>query len=264
MRTRGGTYVFAAAAISAGLCNLVWGDFATNWQPTQAFGDHVPGRTFLAYLTALWLVVAGAALLREQTRRAGALGLAIVYGTFAVFWLPRLYYVPHFLGFNLPLLIGVLDGLGQQVILIAAAIVVYVLQTRSNANHEPMPARIARIAFGLSTIVFGVAHFTGRASVTPLVPAWIPLGANFWAIVTGAGFILSGVAISTRWLAALGARLLALMLAIFSLLVWLPQLFRFTHDQSAWGGNAYNLAAVGAALIIADWLSRSDETNTPD
>jgi len=234
---------------------VLWGDFATDWQPVQAFGDHVPGRTFLAYATAIWLIVSGAALLRARTRRAGALGLAIVYSVFAIFWLPRLYYVPHFFGFNLPRLIGVLDGLGQQVILVAAATMVYQLQPAGNAREEPMLGSIAPIAFGLSTIAFGVAHFTGLASVAPLVPAWLPFGAGFWAIVTGVAFILSGVAIVTRWLAALGARLLALMLAIFSLLVWLPQLFKFPHEQAAWGGNAYNLAAVGAALIVAGWCS---------
>ena len=27
------------------------------------------------------------------------------------------------------------------------------------------------------------------------------------------------------------------------------------HEHEAWGGNAFNLAAVGAAWIVADWLA---------
>jgi hypothetical protein len=32
-------------------------------------------------------------------------------------------------------------------------------------------------------------------------------------------------------------------------------IFAFPHDHVAWGGNAYNLTAVGAAWIVADWLA---------
>jgi hypothetical protein len=32
-------------------------------------------------------------------------------------------------------------------------------------------------------------------------------------------------------------------------------IFAFPRDHVAWGGNAYNLAAVGAAWIVADWLA---------
>lgn len=240
MASRNGTYVLGLASIAAGAINLVWGDFATDWQPIQALGDHVPGRAILAYLTAAWLIIAGAALFGQRTRRAGAAGLAAVYGVFAIFWLSRLRFVPHVLGFKLPIIIGILDGAGQQLILVAAAVVTYVSLTIA-----------ARVTFGLCVVIFGVAHFTGTSAVVPLVPHWMPFGGTFWAIVTGAGFMLSGTAIVTGWYGALGARLLALMLAIFSAVVWVPQLFRFTHDQAAWGGNAYNLAAVAAAWIVA-------------
>ena len=247
--------MFALASVAAGAINLVWGDFATDWQPIQAFGDHVAGRAFLAYLTGAWLVVAGAALLLPRTRRAGAAGLAIVYGIFAIFWLPRLYYVPHFFGFNVPRIVGVLDGLGQQLILVAAAVIAYVSLTTAEEVREPAAATLARITFGVCVVIFGGAHFTLPSAAAPLVPHWMPFGGMFWTIVTGTGFILSGIAIVTRWFGAPAARLLALMLAVFSAIVWVPQLFRFTHDQSAWGGNAYNLAAVGAAWIVAGWLA---------
>src|SRR4029077_2100023 len=97
---------------------------------------------------------AGAELLRDQTRRAGAIGLAIVYGIFAIFWLPRLYYVPHFFGFNLPLLIRGLDGLGEQVILIAAAVIVYLQQPTSNQKHKSMLAGCAPVAVGPGRVIF--------------------------------------------------------------------------------------------------------------
>jgi hypothetical protein len=47
---------------------------------------------------------------------------------------------------------------------------------------------------------------------------------------------------------------LTLMLIVFSVLALLPQIFAFPHDQLAWGPNAYNVAAVGAAWVVGDWL----------
>jgi len=255
MTSRGGVYLLAAASIAAGAINLAWGDFATDWQPIQAFGDHIAGRALLADLAAAWLVVAGAAAFAPRTRRAGAAGLAVAYGVFALFWLPRLYYVPRFFGFDLPRTIGVLDGLGQQLILVAAAVIAYVGPCGSRGAREPAAATVARVTFGLCAVVFGVAHFTSISGVAPLVPHWIPFGGAFWAAATGIAFILSGAAIVTTRFGAPAARSLAVMLAIFSAVVWVPQLFEFPHDQAAWGGNAYNLAAVAAAWIVADRLA---------
>ncbi len=65
-----GTYVYGVAAIAAGIINLVWGEFESGHQPIQAFGDNVPGREVFAYITAVWLIVAGAAILWRRSARA--------------------------------------------------------------------------------------------------------------------------------------------------------------------------------------------------
>ena len=55
------------------------------------------------------------------------------------------------------------------------------------------------------------------------------------------------------WLTGIAAaRLLALMLLLFSVLVLVPPLFAGSRDQVLWGSNAYNLAAVEAAWIFAE------------
>jgi hypothetical protein len=45
------------------------------------------------------------------------------------------------------------------------------------------------------------------------------------------------------------------MLVIFSALALVPQLLAYPHYQSSWGANAYNVAAIGAAWVFADWLA---------
>jgi uncharacterized membrane protein len=119
------------------------------------------------------------------------------------------------------------------------------------------PARIARWIFGLCSVDFGLAHLTGVPLVAAMVPKWIPFGGEFWAVLTGIAFVLAGLAILSRILDILAARLLALMLLGFSALTLAPHIFASPRDHVAWGGNAYNLAAVGAALIFAEWLATS-------
>jgi len=65
-----GRYVYAVGGIALGSINSVWGDFATVWEPIQAFGDRVPGRHPLAYAAAACLVLGGLAMLWSRTSRA--------------------------------------------------------------------------------------------------------------------------------------------------------------------------------------------------
>jgi uncharacterized membrane protein len=252
---RAGVYLYAAGSITAGILDLIWGEFEAAHQPIQALADHIPGREILAYIAAIWLVAGGTALLWRRTARAGAWALSAIYLLFAVFWLPRFYTAPHALGFRIPVLVGLLAGVAQQIILVAAAGIVYV----SFATHEP--ARLSRArslvrwTFGLSSVAFGLAHFTGVRPVAAMVPKWMPLGGNFWAILTGFAFVLAGIAILSGILDVLAARLLALMLFVFSILVLARGPIASPGNHVAWGSNAYNLAAIGAFWILAEFVA---------
>jgi len=89
---------------------------------------------------------------------------------------------------------------------------------------------------------------------TVYIPKWMPLGGEFWTIATGICFILAGLAILSRIQDVLAARLLALMFFVFNLVALPPFIFANPHRHAAWGGNAYNLAAVASAWILADSL----------
>ena len=254
-----GVYLFGLASAAAGIMDLVWGEFEAAHQPIQALSDHIPGVKILAYVAAIWLIVGGAAILWRATAKAGAAALAIIYFMFGAFQLPRFYTAPHFLGHHPSVYIGVAASVGQQLILVVAAVIVYASAggrpMLSPSSLSPAAVPIARWTFGLCSVAFGLGHLTAVREVEPMIPHWMPLSRGFWAILTGIAFVLAGLAIVSGILDALAARLLALMLLIFSALVLAPMIFAFPHDHIAWGGNAYNLAAVGSAWIFADWLS---------
>jgi hypothetical protein len=252
-----GVRIFGLATALAGVLDFIWGEFEPAHQPIQAWGDHIPGQQIMAYLTAVWLTAAGTALLWRRSARAGATASGIIYFIFAMFWPPRLYTAPVVLGYHIRVYIGVLAGMASQIILVAAAAIVYVSISMPDSVWRRRVDRIARWTFGLCSVNFGLAHLTDVPNVAPMVPRWMPLGQEFWTILTGVFFTLAGLAILSGILDVLGARLLSLMLLVFSALALAPNVFASPHRHVPWGANAYNLAAVGAVWILADSIANN-------
>lgn len=238
MRRLGILFV-GVGSLAAGVFDLIWGEFERAHEPIQAWGDHIPGETVLAYLVAVCLIVGGAAIFWRKTERAGAILLAIIYGSFTVFWLPRLVTAPTILGYQPHVYYGVIAGLLSQAIVSAALV---------------GTVSVARWVFGLGSLSFGLAHLTNVQDNASLVPRWLPPTADFWVVLTGVAFVLAGVAILVRVKDVLASQLLALMFLVFSVLALVPLPIASPHDHVAWGGNAYNLAAIGATWIFASML----------
>src|ERR1700729_21139 len=256
--TRAGIILYGLASAACGIMDFIWADFDASHQPIQAFGDHIPGVTILAYITAVWMIAAGLAILWRRSARAGGAALAIIYFVFAVFWLPRLYTAPHYLGFRIPVFIGVTAGIGIELIACAGGALVYAsLATRSSS--WPRMILITRWIFALCAINFGVNHLDAVGDNLGYVPKWMPLGQAFWVILTGICFVLAGLAILSRIQDVLAARLLALLFFAFNVFS-LPQfIFADPKGHAAWGGNAINLAFVGATWIFADAIANRQE-----
>jgi len=250
-----GVYVYGLAAIATGVIDLVWGGFERAHEPIQAFGDDVPGQQILAYIVAIALIVGGAAVLTRRTLRGGCILLAAAYAIFTIFWLPRLYTAPHVLGFHAGVIISVLGGVCQQLILVSAAWLAYAYASQPAPLLLQRATAAGRWVFGISAVDFGLAHLTGISASAPLVPKWLPPGQDFWVVLTGIAFVLAGVAIVTEICDVLAARLLTLMLLVFSALALAPGIVAYPHNQIAWGSNAYNIAAVASVWIFASCIA---------
>lgn len=252
-----GIYVYGLAAIAAGVVDLVWGRLDPAHQPLQAWGDNVPGRDVITYALAISLIAGGTAVLVPRSRRAGAYVLAAAYVVTAIFWLPRFYTAPLYLGHSAPVYLGILGGVCQELFVAAAAAAVFMQSKMATA---------LRWVFGISSASFGLVHLTGISANTVYVPHWMPFGQAFWVGFTGVAFILAGLAIVSGILDVLAARLLALMWLIFSAFTLLPGLAATLHAETSWGGNVYNILIAASAWILAAWLAqrRTAVQETPD
>jgi hypothetical protein len=255
---RVGVIMYGLASAACGIMDFIWGDLDASHQPVQAFGNHITGVEILAYITAIWMIAGGVAILSRRSAGIGGAALAIIYFVFAIFWLPRLYSAPHYLGFRIPVFIGVAAGVGIELIALAGGALVYASRaTRSSSWVRTI--LIARWIFGLCSINFGLNHLDAVADNLIYVPKWMPLGGEFWIILTGICFVFAGLAILSGIQDVLGARLLALMFLAFNAFALPPFIFADPKDHAAWGGNAFNMALVGATWIFADSIATREQ-----
>jgi uncharacterized membrane protein len=263
MRVAGAGHVaFAVTMTGLGILALVKGELPPIWSGAPKGS---PGRDVLVYLCALVSLCSGVGLLWRRTAAAssGAL-LACFLAWFLAF------RVPHI--FTAPTSSGMWWACGETAVMVAAAWILYAGFSAAVGGERRVFAtgdasvRIARVLYGLALIPFGVAHFTFLERTVSMVPAWLPWHLG-WAYFTGCAFIAAGVAVVAGVWARLAARLSALQLLLFTLLVWGPILaagagvsdWYEAIDSWALTAGAWVVADSyrGMPWLAADWHSRS-------
>jgi len=236
----GGVTFLGVAAILYGLACLLQGDFAIYWQPVP---EGLPLRQALAYVSAGLLVLGGAGLLIARTIRPAAMILLILFALYDACYLLKLI--------GPPASPAALLGLAEQSS-VAIGSWAILLRMRGDASAR---VTTARIAFGICSILFALAHFIGLKPTARMVPEWMPGGQVFWAIATGVGHLAVGLGLITNRLAVPATRLGALMYVCFALLVWLPGAVTHPAEWLRWAGAAISLCMAAALWLVGDLLS---------
>ncbi len=249
-----GVWFYGLGTVLTGILDIAWGAFDASHQPIKSLGINLPGQHMLAYVAGAWLIAAGLASLWRRSARIGAAASAIAYLVFAALWLPRYYAGIHAYGWRIDVLLGISFGLAQQLMLVAPAAIIYASTASPDFLLQRRAAIAARWMLGLPPIVFGLFHLAAIRVFASIVPHWMSFG-YFWAALTGIAFFLAGSAICSGIMDVLAARLLALMLLLFEGLVEIPPIFIRLHNQPTWGAAVYNLTAIGACLIFAEFLA---------
>jgi uncharacterized membrane protein YphA (DoxX/SURF4 family) len=229
--------LFALGTLLLGAIGIWFHEFALQWQAVPA---GIPMRTAFAYLSGALLVAGGAAILSRRYERAGALLLALFYGSWVVFFhLPNaIASYRHIGAWNAPAEITYLT-MGAVALLAAHA-----------GRMRGTLLVVARVLAGISALVFGLAHFNYIDFTARFVPAWIPPSQVFWAWVTGGGHFAAGLALVSGYQARLAATLHAVMMGSFALFVHIPRVIASPEKHDEWIMLAISSALTGAALLI--------------
>jgi len=244
--TAWGARVYGLGVMAMAMVCLAWGDF----DPGQPVPKLFPARNALAYAAAIFMLVAGAAILWRRTAAWGAAALAAYYMLIVLILMNGPVVLAHYAVY------GTYEGVAEQLAIAAGALIVFAANAGIDAAGAARLVHFARLAFGICALIFGGAHFVYMNLTAPLVPKWLPPGQEFWAYATGVAQIAAGVAILTGVQARLAAILLTAMYASFTLLVHGPMLSANPASHWIWTENAVNLALIGVAWVVADSLAR--------
>jgi len=235
-----GAAFLGIAAILYGIPFFLQGDFTDFWQPVP---KGLPFRELLAYLSASVLVLGGSGLLVARTIRPAAILLLSLFAVFDVCYLLRLI--------GPPLDPFSLMGLAEQSAVVVGAWII-LLRTGTGVSSG---ATTARIVFGISSLIFGLAHFIARVPTASMVPEWIPGGQMFWALATGVGHVAVGLALIANRLAVPATRLGALMYLCFVIFSWLPGASAHPTQWLRWEGTGISLCMAAGLWLVGDLLA---------
>lgn len=242
-----GHAAFAVTMIAMGIMGLVSGDFAQIWQPVPQW---MPGRAVVAYLCALVSLGSGIGLL---WRRAAPVAARVLFASLLlwllVLRLPNLFY-------QTPLVL-VAWSFGSTAVMAAGAWVLYIWfagerdRSRVGFIADARGLRIASVLYGVSLIPFGLAHFMYLDATVAVIPNWLPWHAAL-AYLTGAAFIVAGLAVSIGVLARQAAALSALQIGLFGLVVWVPRVVTGNVSDFQRGEFITTCALTAGAWVVAE------------
>ncbi|HEY1977604.1 MAG TPA: hypothetical protein VGG89_13700 [Candidatus Baltobacteraceae bacterium] len=221
-----GRIVFGASAVLFGVIGLIWHD-ADTWQALPYFKQPI-----LADVLAIAQIAGGLGILFPSAARSGATLLGVTYAVLTLGCVPSIVAHP--------------GTYGSYVLFFE----ILALVCGAFAAYEPDPSRIG---MGICTVSFAWAQIAYLKFTASLVPSWILPNQMFWAILTTIAFALAAIAILINVQARLALRLMALMLALFGLLVWVPALVTHGELHGNWSEFALNFLITGAAWLVAEY-----------
>ncbi len=231
--------VYALAAILLGAVGIWFHDFAMQWQGVPKSIPVMPW----AYVSGA-ILVAGGALIVAGREKLGALVLASFYGLWVV-----AFHIPATV-MNAIGSIGAWNAPAESGFVTAGALAL--LAAHSGARERL--ALAARLLAGASALVFGFAHFNYIDFTASMVPGWIPFK-TFWAWATGAGHLLTGLALLSGFRARLAAACEAAMMGSFVVLLHLPRVLAAPDQHVEWIMLAMSSALAGAALLVRKYAT---------
>jgi len=240
-----GRMVFSASAVFFGVIALLWHD-ADTWQNLQHIW-RLPLGAILGGCLMIAQIAAGIGMQIPRTARLGSLILGVVYLSFS------LACIPDILAAN-----NIYERFGGSFFLffsMSCGAIALFATSESNAARARAFSRVARVGLGVSAFSFTLGQALLLRDTASLVPKWIPPRQMFWAILTTIAFALAAIAILIHRQARLAIGLMTLMLALFGILVWIPQVIAHSGAHFDWSECLLTFLITGACWMVAELKS---------
>lgn len=236
---------FAATIMCVGAIGLIDRSFAAVWAGVP---PNFPAYEVLVYVSAFVALATGVGMVTKHYSASSALILLVYFSVWTLAFKGQFVV-------RAPFEEGSYQSIGENLVLISA---IWVLYDGFVRNSLPRPessildagTKVAHIVYGLALVAFGLSHFVYLYLTAPLVPKWLP-GPVFWAYLTGAIYLCTGVSIIAGFRARLAARLAALQIALITLLVWPPMVLSGGLTPMHWQETIESWALTAGAFVLA-------------
>lgn len=236
-----GRILFASSFVAAGALSIGMHGFAQAWQPLPKW---IGAQALIATISSAVMLVGGLALMGLRTARVAALVLA-------AFLLLRILVLKIPVLAAHPLIEGAWEDMSESLIQIAGAWTIFSMLPRNDGTRANGNVPAGRILFALALPAIGLSHMIYLDQTAPLIPTWLPFHEPL-AYFTGVAYIAAAVALLTGVLSRLAATLVALMVSLFTLLVWVPMVTAAPTNASDWSELCVSAAITGAAWAVAE------------
>jgi uncharacterized membrane protein len=243
MRITGtGQILLALSFIMLGALSLGLPDFAREWPMVP---KAIIWHDTFASLFAAMLLASGMALLVSRTARPASLVLAGLL-LLRVLLLQTPQVVAH------PLVEGTWYDLSENLTLVAGAWTIFsMMPHEAGAFANFGNVRLGQILFALALPAIGLSHMFYVGLTAPLIPSWLPFHVPL-AYLTGVAHIAAGAGILFGFLPLLAATLEAVMVSLFTLLVWVPMVIAAPANRFDWSEICVSTAIAGSAWAVAE------------
>lgn len=236
-----GRVLFAISLALLGAFSLFLPGFGQAWAMVPGW---MPWHETVSAISVVILFAGSIALLVRRTARLAALVLTVLL-------LLRLVLLHAHAVAAHPLIEGTWEELSESLILVAGAWTVFsILERKEGAPPDFGNVRAGQVMFALATLPIGLSHFFYLNLTAPLIPAWLPFHVPL-AYFTGAAWIAAGLAILFGVLPRLAATLAAIMVSLFTILVWIPTVVAAPADRGNLSEICVSAAISGAAWVVA-------------
>lgn len=239
-----GRIVFGASAVLFGVIALMWRDSDT-WQTLQQIWSLPLGATIGTCLMVAQ-IAGGIGVQFPRTVRPASVILGVVYLLFSLACVPAIVAAPT--------VYATYGSFFEQFSLLCGSVAL-LAATESSPARAAVLGRLARFGLGLCATSFTLSQIIYLRVTANLVPRWIPPSQMFWAILTTIAFAFAAIALLVNRQAKLATRLMALMLALFGVMVWVPRLIAHPEAHLNWSEFALTFLIMGASWVVADFTS---------
>ncbi len=237
-----GRVFFGASAVYFSVIALLWHDSAS-WQNLYHIWS-LPLGSIVGECMMVAQIAGGVGVQFPRTERPASMVLCGVYLCFSLACIPDILAAAN-----------VYDKYGGSFFVFLSMFfgaVALLASTETDEGRGVLLAGVARLGLGLCASSFALGQGLLPGETARAVPKWIPPGQMFWAVATTAAFTLAAAAMLVHLHTRLAIRLMTLMVGLFGLLVWAPQLIGSPKAHFLWSELAETFLVTGAGWVVSE------------